>query len=918
MKGLALANVNQPFSFWFWDLKRLSAGSYGTIISLQVLSGLGIYSGENEQFGEELRRPKELMIAERFLGERRRIVGIGLEMASLSIDKEETGNKGRMWALQQQLDPPMDEEGGRLRNRYDEKVYNIILYSRNIVFIAHSISFFQDSSTLFLLQLAFQSLGVVYGDLGTSPLYVFYNTFPDGIKDPEDVIGALSLIIYSITLVPLLKYVFIVCRANDNGQGGTFALYSLLCRHAKVKTIPNQDHSDEKLTTYSHSTYHEKSFAAKTKRWLESHTFRKNSLLVLVLVAPAWRFCSDCILYFLLYRNCSGCCHYNINSFVLGDFNATMNPTDSKGGDPNWSRHKQAFGDCMHQAELHTVPYRGIKYTWHNRQQGEDTILKKLDWVIGNTAMANVWPNATAHFFPRSVSDHSSMMLQLRQDQFKPKPSFKFLNFWVEREDFIPQIARVWQVHIHGSPMFRFTSKLQLIKAHLRNWHKVNRSNISIRVAKAKADWDEAQVRLDADPLAEETILLERNKAKLYLRLSKDEEAFFKQRSRIQWLTLGDRNTTFFHRSLLHRNMRNKITCLEDGEGNIFHDQEGLGKVAVGYYRHLMNEETGTGAGMQDYGERNYRIFQRQKKPAGVLLVPGVASFLHGPVACMAKGPFHGPWSLRTITGTEALFADLSHFSVPSIQIAFTVVVFPCLLSAYSGQGAYLLQNSDNVADTFYRSIPGLFRPSAWLCTRSYCRLLLNRKLLESMMEGCSDLDEHSLDDELTRELRNGLSGYDGDELSSIVDETISSAGSMTVNSELQANNTILQSNQMISEITNGELQRLRNCRDAGVVHILGNTVVTARQDSSLWKKIAIDYVYALLRKLCRENTVSSSCFQDSDFTSANFAGDIYHPADSIYWPVVLVAAAAAAVASQATISAFQATHTHTHTHSRH
>jgi KUP system potassium uptake protein len=127
---------------------------------------------------------------------------------------------------------------------------------------------------------------------------------------------------------------------------------------------------------------------------------------------------------------------------------------------------------------------------------------------------------------------------------------------------------------------------------------------------------------------------------------------------------------------------------------------------------------------------------------------------------------------------------------------------------------------------------------------------------LESMMEGFSDLDEYSLDDELTRELRNGLSGYNGDELSSTVDETISSVGSTTVNSELQANNAILTSNQVISQITNGELQLLRNCRDSGVVHILGNTVVTARQDSSLWKKIAIDYVYALLRKLCRENTV--------------------------------------------------------------
>lgn len=68
------------------------------------------------------------------------------------------------------------------------------------------------------------------------------------------------------------------------GEGGTFALYSLLCRHAKVNTIPNQHRTDEELTTYSRSTFHENSLAAKTKRWLEAHSFRKNALLLLVLI----------------------------------------------------------------------------------------------------------------------------------------------------------------------------------------------------------------------------------------------------------------------------------------------------------------------------------------------------------------------------------------------------------------------------------------------------------------------------------------------------------------------------------------------------------------------------------------------------------------------------------------------------------
>ncbi|TQD76858.1 hypothetical protein C1H46_037598 [Malus baccata] len=104
--------------------------------------------------------------------------------------------------LDQQLDQPMDEEAKRLRNMHEEKKF----------------------SALALVQVAFQSLGVVYGDLGTSPLYVFYNTFPDGIGDPEDLVEALSVIIYSLTLVALLKYVFIVCRANDNGQVGSSAV----------------------------------------------------------------------------------------------------------------------------------------------------------------------------------------------------------------------------------------------------------------------------------------------------------------------------------------------------------------------------------------------------------------------------------------------------------------------------------------------------------------------------------------------------------------------------------------------------------------------------------------------------------------------------------------------------------------------
>jgi KUP system potassium uptake protein len=73
-----------------------------------------------------------------------------------------------------------------------------------------------------LLLLAYQSFGVVYGDLSTSPLYVFKSTFSGKLRryqDEETVFGVLSLIFWTFTLIPLLKYVLIVLSADDNGEG---------------------------------------------------------------------------------------------------------------------------------------------------------------------------------------------------------------------------------------------------------------------------------------------------------------------------------------------------------------------------------------------------------------------------------------------------------------------------------------------------------------------------------------------------------------------------------------------------------------------------------------------------------------------------------------------------------------------------
>jgi KUP system potassium uptake protein len=81
-----------------------------------------------------------------------------------------------------------------------------------------------------MLLLAYQSVGVIYGDIGTSPLYVYSSTFTEP-PTRIDLLGALSLIIWSLTLMVTVKYILIILRADNDGEGGTFSTYSLLSRY---------------------------------------------------------------------------------------------------------------------------------------------------------------------------------------------------------------------------------------------------------------------------------------------------------------------------------------------------------------------------------------------------------------------------------------------------------------------------------------------------------------------------------------------------------------------------------------------------------------------------------------------------------------------------------------------------------------
>uniref|UniRef100_A0A2N9GQ33 Potassium transporter n=1 Tax=Fagus sylvatica TaxID=28930 RepID=A0A2N9GQ33_FAGSY len=214
--------------------------------------------------------------------------GGGTGSESRWVDGSEVDSESPPWSLLDENEAR--EEYGSLRRRLVKKPRRVDSFDVDAMEIAgdhdhHA----KDQSMWQTFALAFQTLGVVYGDMGTSPLYVFADVFSKvTIKSEVDILGALSLVMYTIALLPLAKYVFVVLKANDNGEGGTFALYSLICRYANVNMLPNRQQADEHISSYRLKLpTPELARALKIKETLERRSSLKTLLLLLVLLGTS-------------------------------------------------------------------------------------------------------------------------------------------------------------------------------------------------------------------------------------------------------------------------------------------------------------------------------------------------------------------------------------------------------------------------------------------------------------------------------------------------------------------------------------------------------------------------------------------------------------------------------------------------------
>ncbi|KAJ6418796.1 hypothetical protein OIU84_002053 [Salix udensis] len=243
-----------------------------------------------------------------------------------------------------------------------------------------------------------------------------------------------------------------------------------------------------------------------------------------------------------------------------------------------WPGADQSTGRvaAVGEAELIQISLSGMHFTWDNGQHGEHSILKKLDWVWGIIiAFVNLSRRLRAEFRGETCLRSRSYGSLVGSPLPCGKGKVQILEpMDPTREGYEESLSVfAWAVEVHGNPISRVTSKLRLLKGRLKSKLGHHTHDMTHKVIMAKEKWHAVQCQLDRNPRDLEIRRREREACYLYNKLNSDAESFFKQRSRVQWLKLGDKNTAYFHRSLLHRRARNHIHSFTSDTGEALSGQ---------------------------------------------------------------------------------------------------------------------------------------------------------------------------------------------------------------------------------------------------------------------------------------------------------------------------------------------------------
>lgn len=222
------------------------------------------------------------------------------------------------------------------------------------------------------------------------------------------------------------------------------------------------------------------------------------------------------------------------------------------------------FNDFISLAGLVDISIKNRSYTWSNKRPVPS--FSKLDRIFTSNDWSAMYPIIMVEALGMLVADHAPLLLTCKN--MAPTPiKFRFETFWLKYEQPRLMVQNLWDSvnHLQGS-LSQFYLKTEILHRALRIWHNRDFNLIEkqlIQCKEATLFFDRIEERR---PLAGHEFKLRCQIKERAYEIANNLEERWRQRSKLNWLKLGDRNTRFFHVSASARTRRNMILVLhQDG-----------------------------------------------------------------------------------------------------------------------------------------------------------------------------------------------------------------------------------------------------------------------------------------------------------------------------------------------------------------
>ncbi|KAL9680177.1 hypothetical protein QQ045_018055 [Rhodiola kirilowii] len=211
----------------------------------------------------------------------------------------------------------------------------------------------------------------------------------------------------------------------------------------------------------------------------------------------------------------------------------------------------------------------------------------RLDRALANASCRRMFPNAKVTHVPTSTSDHDLLLIDLIvYVRGNMANSFKYEPMWLRRNDFVEIVSDAWERS--GDDSQPLANRLRECGQLINKWNKQVFGNVQRRIKDLKAKLESIRELSRSDGMVAEEAKIAAELDEWRLR----EELLWRQRSRAEWLSEGDRNTNFFHARASYRRKANRIDKLRNEEGEWLTEESAIACQIRKYFGSLFKSTT--------------------------------------------------------------------------------------------------------------------------------------------------------------------------------------------------------------------------------------------------------------------------------------------------------------------------------------